>query len=264
MPPTSTGEAASLCSLLSTLERGESVQVELSGIWASGFEISLFFDPDETSCTWDVQPSTWVEVGKEAKIPDRLSRILHENGRARVTVRGELLGPAPLAQDNLLFPPEQAARLRMSGTRYGHLSLFRTKLVIHSVSAFSPPNTEDKAAQVIVDRPTRRGDGELEIPGIPAYPRVAVEAGIQGVVVVSAKSEESGGPEVLATAGDRVLAGAATKALRTWLQGAPPPRGLEMVFYFELERRPAFAGRETRVEIQFPRFARVIAASDDW
>lgn len=120
-----------LCDLQRTVKQGEQQSVHVGGIYITGYEGNVLTD---TACS---SQSTWVEFDLQSTANKEMLRsILDTTGRAEVVFEGEFYGrgiPDPKL-------PEVIRKSYQPG--WGHLSAYRTKLVVHSIQSVKPlPNT---------------------------------------------------------------------------------------------------------------------------
>jgi len=112
----------SLCVLKKNLGAGEHEAVRVSGIYGPGVDHSVLEDP---ACSTE---GTWVELDlKSSNNEQKLRELLSSSRQVYVSFEGELYGP-PLADPKL---PEAIKKAYQPG--WGHLSAFKTKLVVHVI-----------------------------------------------------------------------------------------------------------------------------------
>jgi hypothetical protein len=126
-------KATSLCDLQKKVAEGTHQAVRVSGLYGPGLDRTVLEDAE---CPSD---STWVELAlRSTENESKLREQLNRSQRAYVEVEGELYGP-PLPDPKL---PEAVKKDYHPG--WGHLAAFKTKLVVHTIRAVSPPPTELK------------------------------------------------------------------------------------------------------------------------
>ena len=255
-------EVLSLCSALEKAGPGEKVPVLLSGAVLIGSEQQVFFDADQPRCSWDVQPSTWVEIEPGAPGSGHLERILKASGLAVVTVRGELYGPPPLGPDDPSLNPVAAYANRVAGRRYGHLGWFRTKLAVRDVLEAAPAPA-GLASRLIRDRPASH---RLQVTAaqVPQYPEMARRAGISGEVVLRCVVKAGKVASTSLLSGDRLLGMKAAANVGTWRFPADTSETLTTTYIYRLERRPSGSSTSPEVELDLPWLARITAPENGW
>jgi Gram-negative bacterial TonB protein C-terminal len=252
-----------LCEALESVRPGEHLPVHVSGVYAVGPESQVLYDPDHLECPTSIQPATWVDFRKALDGPEGFDRILQRDRRVRAIFDGELYGPGRLGADDLSLPPQLALINRIRGRRYGHLNLFRTKLVVDKIVSFEavPANTPWPAAE---PNPSDDIARRLRHADLPLYPNLALRSGIAGTVLVQVTVENGNVVKAEAKSGDRILTESAVADVKTWQFEAGTNASFTAEFVYATERRRAADRAETRVEAQLPRFVRITAASVDW
>ena len=251
-----------LCEALAEIKAGEQRSIEVVGLYTFGFEHQILYDPEEPRCRWNVQPATWVEFSAETDVGG-LSRAIGKSDRALVTMRGVLYGPQLPQPDSPKLPGEIASGIRVSNRGYGHLNVFRTKLVVDAV-------VDARAVPASVPRMVEWNSFPLEsIPRIlsalmPTYPHFARFGGIEGAVEIRVTIRDGVVTETQVLSGERILADDTLKNIRSWRFAEKANSSFVTRFVYELERREAGANTNARVDAQLPTFVRVIGASNDW
>jgi TonB family protein len=248
-----------LCEALEEIKPGEILSVEVMGVYEVDYEFGVFFDPEHQHCTWDVDPTTWVEFASNVPRPNLLERLLEGSRRARVTFRGKLYGPGAVLPDDPALPYAAALANRFAHTRYGHLNSHRTQLVVEEIG---------DVAEVPRNTPWEWG-GKPQEPqpacpvrmDIPAYPEVARKHGFAGTVVLEVTVREGAVTSVTIRSGDRVLSSEAVKNVRTWKFEPDTSTVFSTSFEFQLERRRTGESGATRVELSLPAMVRITAAA---
>lgn len=252
----------SLCEALADIKAGEQRSIEVVGIYTFGFEHQVLYDPEEPRCRWNVQPATWVEFTPNTSV-GALGHAVGKSDRALVTLRGVLYGPRLPQADSPNLSAEIASGIRVSNRGYGHLNVFRTKLVVDSV-------VDAKPVPASVPRSVEWNSFPVEtVPRVfsaamPAYPHFARFGGIEGVVEVRVTVGDGGVSETQVLSGERILAEDTVKNIRSWRFDAGVKTSFVTRFIYELERREAGANTNPRVDAQLPTFVRVIGAANDW
>jgi TonB family protein len=254
-----------LCNALSAITAGQRQPVTISGVFVVGPESQVLYDPSETICSFDVQPSTWIEFAPGVH-DDRLDQIMstrrpfEETRRAYVTFRGDLLGPGVLGADDPSLATPLAFANRSRNRRYGHLNGYRTKLVVNevftvkSVPPSAPwPTTSTPTAAVLITRAE-----------VPRYPELARNSGITGVVMIDVTVSGGEVMEGKVRSGDRMLADDALRNVKSWQFAPGTNMRFTTTFTYEVERRSSRASREPRVELQLPSWVHITAPSNDW
>jgi hypothetical protein len=249
-----------LCDRLGNVKPGDRIDVTVSGIFASG----VLYDPNDRLCDLDVGGDTTVEFEESAQIDPELEAIIDEDRRAYVTFQGVLWGPPPIGEDDPSLPLMVAYSRRIGGRRYGHLGMFRTKLVVERVLEFDRvPAHVPSIGESAIPRPESMFP-VLIAADLPQYPSAAQLVGIAGTVVVEVTV--SGG-EVVETgvlSGDRILVDAVIKNIETWRFRPEAEARFFTKFIFELEPRRTGGDRNTRLDVRLPSFARLNAAMNLW
>jgi len=251
----------SLCEALASVQRGEQMAVETTGIYIDRFETTVLYDPQEPRCRQNVQPATWIEFAPKAKF-GALSAALDPANRAYVVVRGYLHGARPPSPDAVALPAQVASGIRVNNA-YGHLSAFRTKLVVSEVVS-----SEAVPASIpwLYEWNVLPAENVIRVLAaeVPLYPRFARHGNIEGVVEVrvSVKDGRVVGADVLT--GERILSDDTLKNIRTWQFAPGTEASFVTRFLYELERREAGANTNPRIDMQLPTFVRVIGARNDW
>jgi TonB family protein len=251
-----------LCQVLQGVQPGERIPVRIGGIYVVGYEHQVLYDPKQPSCNANIQPATWVEFATGAARDEGLERLLRESGRALVTFDGELYGPGAVGPDNLSLAPNVAFANRVAASRYGHLSAFRTKLVVDKiVSVAAVPDSQPSDA--VWAEPAGSGGPDPVSADLPRYPPLARRAGISGEVVIEVTVKEGRVASVEVKRGDRMLAAEAVANIHTWHFAAGADDSFTTTFVFQLERRSA-GDQQPRMELHLPDSVRITAASYDW
>jgi len=256
----------SLCGALATIADGERRPVLVSGIFTEGFECSVLYDPGETACSEDVQPSTWVELSAEAAGDATLRHTLEKDGRAYVTFFGTLHGPGAIQPDDLSLPPVLALHKRIKGRRYGHMNWYRTKLEVDRVIrvASVPPSVLPAVALTSARELAVTAPGPVRSLSVPHYPRWLRSIGLSGEVrlVVSVEAGQVRQTDVVS--GDRALSELAVQDVGTWQFESKEPSTFSVTFSYQIERRPPGASQQLQVEFDFPDRVIVKVPRDDW
>ncbi len=254
-----------LCEVLATIRDGERRPVTLSGVFVVGYEDSRFYDPAEPTCRADVQPETWVELAPDVR-NDELDRLLKRKSgdwsprRAYVRFTGELYGPGVVGPDDLSLLPPLAYANRIRNRRYGHLSGYRTKLVVTGVS-------DVRSAPEATPWPAGRSaspTAAVEHAEVPRYPRMAWNAGIAGDVVVDVTVSDGRVSKAEAKSGDRMLSDEAVRNVQTWQFAAGTNATFTTTYSYEVEQRLTGASDLTRIELELPKRVRIVAPANGW
>jgi TonB family protein len=252
---------ARLCSVLESIAPGERRALTVSGIFIVGPEHQMLYDPDEPSCKADVQPATWIEFGPGVTNRE-LERLVQKSRRAYVTFTGELYGPGVIGPDDTKLPAVIAYANRIAGRRYGHLSSFRTKLVVSAIrDVLAVP--EVLSSEVTWHRPPSAMP-VVERADVPRYPDLARNAGIHGVVVIEVTV--SGGEVTSADvkSGDRMLSSEAVANVKTWHFATNTNATLTTTYTYELEQRQSGASELPRIDLELPARVHILAAANGW
>lgn len=254
-----------LCDVLENVGDGEKVPVSLEGVLAVGYEMSIFYDPEQPQCPLDIQPATWVEIPSSTQSSE-LERVLHHDSkdhstrRAMVALTGVLYGPGKIPPDDAGLSTIQAYSERIANHRYGHLGLYRTKLVVTQiVSARSVPEGIPWPA-------TRRHSTAptIERAQLPIYPKMALESGITGKVQLEVTVDNGMVTAVHVKQGDRMLSAEAESNVRTWQFAKGTDTTFVTTFEFELQRRLPDDTSTLRVEADIPGRVRIVAHARGW
>lgn len=253
-----------LCEILESISPGRRLLATVHGTIVLGFETTMLYDPDSPWCPLDVQPTTEVRFSSGAPGSDRLEEIAkRSDGRAYVTLRGELRGPGEVKDDgvssNLLV-----AYYGKPVERYGHMAYSRTEFVVAEVLDSAPvPAAVPSLGEA--SRPDRRNPVPLLLEAaVPLYPDIARNAQISGEVIVEVTIKGGRAVATAVKAGDRALAQAALKNIATWRFDEKVEATLTTRFEFILELRKTGADRNTRLELNLPSSARIITAANAW
>lgn len=256
--------ATPLCAVLETISPGEQRPATVRGVLVIGFEHVVLYDPATPLCALDVQPTTEVEFVPGAPGSARLQKITKANGgRAYVILKGLLWGPGELGKENVAeHPIVDYARRRPE--RYGHLSYSRTKFVVSNVLDSEPvPTDEPSLGDLSAGRPDSAFPILLEA-ALPIYPGLARRAGISGDVVVDVTVISGRVAATTVQAGDRILSRAVLDNIATWRFKDDVEATFTTRYTFTLELRKTGADRNTRLELNLPSTARLIAAQEAW
>jgi hypothetical protein len=253
-----------LCEALAAARDDSRTTVSVRGIFVAGGERQILYDPDQRICDVDVQPITAIEFAPPFSPDPQFKRILERDGRAYVTFRGDLLGPRATKPDMPAFPPIAAYANRVADRRYGHLSAFRTKLVVSEVAAFSAVPSDVPAY----------GDSEPAVVApafplvitaeLPRYPEFARRAGITGVVHLRVTARNGRVVDSTVISGDRLLLEGARENVATWRLADTRDWSFETSYTYVLEQRRTGADPNPRVELWLPQSVRIVAPSLDW
>ncbi len=260
------GEAR-LCEALREIRPGERLPIVVTGIYVTGHEQSILYDPEEPICFWDIQPSTWIEFAEAAGDHTELTRQMEKDRRALVKFKGELFGPKLVGPDDHSLSPNLAWANRAGGLRYGHLGGFRTKLVVQAVlEVRSVPESQPWSG--VWNKP--RSEQSLQsLPMVikaetPHYPLRARQVGITGHVTVDLAVKNGRVVETVLKSGDRALVRETEENIRTW-EFAPDVNGtLTTTFVYQLEPRLSGAPTPPRLELQLPSLVRIIDGINGW
>lgn len=251
-----------LCQALETIGPGEVMPITVSGMYAIGAEIQELFDPDQPECALDVQPATWIEFAPEVD-RSKLVRILETAGRAKVTFAGELYGPGVVKPDDSSLPFAAALAGRLAGRRYGHLNLYRTKLVVHSVIDVTAASKGDPWEWTPRDDDAERLSEAPQRLDFPKYPETARKLGVTGEVEVLVVVEDGQVVSSEVESGDRLLAREAVATIKTWAFAPGTAAVFKTTFVYELEWRAA-KDQVERVELDLPLLVKVKGARSGW
>lgn len=250
-----------LCAALDSIGPGEQRPVVVSGIFGAGPESRVVYGVD---CTQNVQPVTWVEFSHDTIGMDLLEQATANDRDASVLLKGTLYGPRrpPVVNDVIdLF----RLQLLRSGQRYGHLSSYRTKLVVSEIlRADAVPS--DLRTEVVpfwsppvvqVLPPVVSGD-------IPRYPELARSLDISGSVELHVSVADGAVAEIEVMAGHPALAEEALRTVRTWRFAKEARTAFDTCFHFQLESRPLGDNQNARVEMQLPSWIKVTGVPAKW
>jgi hypothetical protein len=261
--PDVTFARASLCQALADADDGSKTLVTVSGIFVAGGERQILYDPDQRICPVDVQEITAIQFERYASLDPRFRRIVDRDGRAFVTFEGVSFGPAPAAPDILALPPMAAFANRVAGRRYGHLSAFRTQLLVKRVVDFRPvpatvPDYGDSAPP-----PPVASAPVIRFAETPHYPEFARRAGISGIVRLQV-TVKGGKVDSTVIAGDRLLAEDSRKNVATWRIDGERDWSFETTFTYVLEKRATGANPNVTIELRLPESVKVVAPVLGW
>jgi hypothetical protein len=254
-----------LCNALMLVAPGDNRSVVISGVYVVSAETQVLYDPAERLCVADVQPVTWVELPDTLKLDTELERLLAQDGRAWVTMKGTLCGPRPIGPDDLMLPPMVAYANRIARRRYGHLSMFRTQLVVDEIVSFKrvPPSLpsygQSGLSRRIENQPPSIVSGRL-----PRYPTAALSGGLSGVVVVLVTVSKGAVTATDVQFGDRLLVTETLETIKSWQFDAGVTASFTTVFAFELERRRSGGDKHIDMRLHLPSYARITAPADEW
>lgn len=258
-----TGTRVDFCGALEAIQPGDQIPVIFSGIYMLGDEHAVFYDPERPLCSGDVQPSTWVEFAPQIEAHRELDQILRKARRAHVVLRGDLFGPKRLGPDDPALAVNLAYANRVAGRRYGHLSAFRTKLVVSSVLEASPMPESTPWASVWHKAMSPAQLVAVEQAELPLYPPRARQVGLQGDVLVEVTVEGGRVAATSVTSGDRLLAEAAIANIETWRFDGELRARFSTTFSYKLAS-PSSTNPGSRVIAELPRKVTVIASSNNW
>ncbi len=253
-----------LCELLETISPGEQRPATVRGILVLGFETNTLYDPESLSCPLDVQPTTEVEVSYRIPGTRRLEETAKRSeGRAYVTLRGVLWGPGRVNEDDM-SDPLLVSYSRRAPARYGNLAYSRTKFVVDEVIESAPvPATVLSMGESFKPRP-ESAFPVLRAAAVPIYPTFARNMRITGEVIVDVTIKDGRPASTKVKAGDRALAQAVLENIGTWRFDESVTATLATKFEFVLELRKTGADRNSRLELNLPSAARIVAAENDW
>lgn len=222
----------------------------------------MLYDPNEPSCRADMQPVTWIEFAPGVKNSE-LDRLLQKSRRAYVTFTGELHGPGTVAPDDPKLPPVIAYANRIARHRYGHLSAFRTELVVSTINDVrSVP--ESLASEAMWHRASSSAMPVVERVNVPQYPDLARNAGIAGVVTIEVTVIGGEVTNAEVKSGDRMLSSEAIANVRTWHLAAGTNATFTTVYTYELQQRQTGASELPRIELELPQRVHFFAAANGW
>ena len=252
-----------LCELLESISQGEQRPATVRGILVLGFETTMLYDPDSPSCPLDVQPFTAVKMPGDVPGADRLAaNAKQSDGRAYVILRGVLWGPGKVKADDL-SPSLIVSYSRRAPARYGHMGYSRTQFVVEEVLASAPvpptvPSMGETGPRAASAIPV------LLEAAVPTYPGFALNMKITGEVIVEVTVKGGRATSTTVKAGDRALAVAVLKNIETWRFDEKVEATFTTKFEFALELRKTGADRNTKLELNLPSSAKIIAAEHDW
>jgi TonB family protein len=261
--PVTTQPTTSLCAALQSVDRGQSLPVVVSGIYAVSSERQVLNDPTQPSCEEDVQPSTWVEFAAGAENTALLTKLLQEDHRAYVTFEGILAGPGALAPDTPKLPDKWSASDRMRGTRYGHQNAFRTQLVVTRVDAASRVPAATPWNMVYFPPDLTQREMQLLRSDLPSYPFGARLAGLEGEVKVEVTLQAGRVAAARVIAGDRALAAAAVSNIKTWTFSPEVEGKFVTRFLYVLAKQFGKQSSQT-IELDVPSLVRITAPRNGW
>jgi TonB family protein len=253
-----------LCVALEGIRDGERLPIIVSGVCAANPAMNVLYDPNMPLCQEDVQPSTWVVLKAGADSKTKLSLLLKQDGRAYVTLKGTLEGPKATPPDDPSVPVFASYASRIAGRRYGHLSQFRTELIVDDEILEAKAVPANAPFSAVWQRPSR-DHLLIENAELPQYPPMARGAGITGEVKVKVKVRSGKVASAEIESGDRILAAEALSYVRTW--AFTPQVGEEVftsTFVYALERRKSGESPEPKIELQLPFWVKVTSPTVDW
>lgn len=252
-----------LCELLESISQGEQRPATVRGIVDIGFETMLLYDPDTLTCPLDVQPFTAVKVRGEVPGAERMEENTKlSEGRAYVILKGVLWGPGKVKADDL-SPLLIVSYSRRAPPRYGHMGYARTQFVVDEVLASAPvPSTVPSLGDA--GPPAASAFPVLLEAAVPTYPNFALKMKITGEVIVDVTIKGGRATSTAVKAGDRALAVAVLKNIETWRFDEKIEATFTTRFEFALELRKTGADRNTKLELNLPSSAKIIAAEYDW
>ncbi len=251
------------CVALSTIGAGEGVPLAVTGVYEVSPESRAFFNPADPTCEGRVQPATWVEFATAGESNAELGRLLESSQRAWVTFEGILEGPGLVAPDDPSVPFAAALSARKANRRYGHMNLFRTRLIVNAVRDVRAVS-EDVPWQW-GGRPQSSSAGRpipLQMSRL-AYPEVAKELGISGEVKLEVSVTNGEIQQAKLLSGDRVLGLEAERWIRTLRFSSDVSVKFTTLIVYTLERRdPGDEG--DRVLLELPLRAEIRGAQLAW
>lgn len=250
-----------LCELLGRLGPGDILAATTTGIYVAEAEYQLLYDPRHLLCPLDVAPYT--EVTLETSAPDKyLHKLLVEDHRAYVTVRGILWAPPTVKGDDPSIPEKFAPPLRMS-SRYG-VGMSRTMFIITDVlSSSRVPFGLPSLAEMEEGRPVSAVPMVLTA-AVPGYPANALTRNIAGTVVVAVTVEKGKVAETRMVSGDRMLATSVLENIRTWQFKEDVDATFVTTFVFTLELRATGSDKNPRVELHLPLSVKITGPQEAW
>ncbi len=248
------------CDALARAVAGAEIEVQVSGVIKLGEESRLFYDPDEPECRFDLQPVAAVDF-LQGEDFSKLRGLLKKYGKAKVDVEGTLYGPLSLKPDEAELPLIAAFINRIKGRRYGHMDIFRTKLLVRHVGRAERLKTD--IPPPVISRRETPALNPLEFM-IPVYPEAARHAGIEGDVVMRLTVTGGRAASIHLLAGDRIFEHPITEAIEHWRFDAQAKGTLDSIFSFRLEQRLSGSNRDPRIEATPPHFMRITAPGDYW
>lgn len=256
---------ASLCAALASVDRGEEQKIVVSGIYTVGYEDQSLHDPNQPRCAEDVAPATWIEFAPGAVDATPLSKLIREDRRAYVTFEGTLFGPPPLGPDAPKLPDKWSAGLRMSGGRYGHMSGYRTQMVVTRVLAARRVPKETPWGGVWSPQELAQRRLQLQHADLPTYPYSARMAGLEGEVEVEVTLKEGKVTATRVIAGDRALAAAAVANIETWTFEGNVNEAFTTRFVYALDRQfGPMHNQKFELGLDLPFSVRVTASRNGW
>jgi hypothetical protein len=258
-PPTA------LCAALASVDRGQEQKVVVSGIYTVGYEDQRLYDPDQLRCAEDVAPATWIEFAPGGVDATQLSKLIRDDRRAYVTFEGTLFGPPPLGPDSPKAHAAMSAALRMRGGRYGHMSGYRTQMVVTRVLAAGRVPKETPWGGEWSPQELAQRRLQLQRADLPTYPYSARLAGLEGEVEVEVTLKDGKVAATRVITGDRALAAAAVANIETWTFAADVSETFTTRFIYALDRRfGPMHSQKAELELDLPFSVRITAPRNGW
>ncbi len=251
-----------LCDALEEVQPGRRHNIAVSGIFLVGPEHSILYDRRRATCTWDVQPATWVEFAPDVLNRGALAAVMRHSDYAAVTFMGELQGPGEIGPDDLSLPVLAAYSMRVRGPRYGHLGAFRTQFMVKEVLLATIGGKTPEGP--VLSKSRKDAEPEVLRSETPRYPPMAQAAGIEGAVYVKVSVRNGEVARAESQVGDRMLAHEAAENVRTWRFAPSTNAEISTVFHYRLERRRTGERASPRIELNLPYSVRITAAMNSW
>jgi hypothetical protein len=259
-PSTSWVAHTRLCDALEAIQPGDQLRVSLVAVYHNG----ALYDPFEKVCSRDVQPFTVLELPKGSNLPDELASASQGRDWMVATFTGVLWGELRPRPDDLNLHRDLSYANRVGGfRRYGPGMRYRTKLVAEQISDIRPAEAMTNGAPIIyvTDRspfPVVKAAALLS-----SYPWKAVNAQVEGDVVVEVTVEKGkvAGTKVLG--GDRLLSRETVENIQTWTFDPSAEAIFITTFSYRFEDLPSTTA-SVRVLTELPVRVEVIAPRSNW
>lgn len=249
-----------LCDALEAIQAGDQLRVSFLAVYHNG----VLYDPFEKVCSRDVQPFTIIDLPSGLELPKELESSSQEKDWKVAEFSGVLWGEVRPQPDDLSLPTAVSYANRIGGfRRYGPGMRYRTKLVAEQISDIRSAETMTNGAPILYVTDRSPFPVVKEAALLSSYPRRAVNAGVEGDVVVEVTLGKGNVIAAKVLSGDRLLIEETVENIRTWTFDPSAEAIFITTFSYRFQDLPSTTA-SVRVFTELPVRVEVIAPRSDW